>query len=299
MSLLVSRSRFAFLMVLFVFLWAPPQVQALPIPTVQGMEKQAISIKVMTYNIRMNTPSDGENAWPLRKEFLASQVLFHAPDVLGIQEGLPEQVAWLNQRLKNYATLGVGRDGGDNGEYSAIYYRKDKLRVQDSGTFWLSETPNLPSKGWDAALNRICTWAKFEPRGGGPSFFVFNTHFDHRGEKARIKSAALILEKMSSLNPEGSPSFLVGDLNLMPETAPIQAFHQSLQDAYLVAPLRLGPAGTFNGFHHDEPAKRRIDYIMASQSKRMHILNFATLTDAIDGKYPSDHFPLVATIILE
>ncbi len=289
------------LIFVLLFLWgARTQVQAgqSHASGVRLSAKRSLAVKVMTYNIRLNTPQDGENAWPLRRDFLASQILFHEPDVLGIQEGLPEQVNWLQENLPGYAFIGEGRDGGDNGEYSAIFYRKDKLKVKSSGTFWLSTTPATPSKGWDAALNRICTWAQFSPRGSGPDFLVFNTHFDHRGEQARVESARLILQQMDNLNPQNLPCLLTGDLNLTPDAPPIRQLTKVLRDAFRTASVRLGPAGTFNGFNHEQPAERRIDYIMTSADQRLTVQKFATLTDAIAGKYPSDHFPLIATLLL-
>ncbi|MEL7161628.1 MAG: hypothetical protein AAFN92_12790, partial [Bacteroidota bacterium] len=134
-------------------------------PRVPGTDGGAPPITVMSYNIRLDTNRDGDNAWPNRREFLASQILFHAPEALGIQEGLPQQVKWLDRRLDDYAVIGEGRRGGNKGEYSAIYYDRRFLREEASGTFWLSETPERVSTGWDAALPRICTWARFRRRG--------------------------------------------------------------------------------------------------------------------------------------
>lgn len=257
------------------------------------LEKEQ-EIKVMSYNMRLDVASDKENAWPKRKEFLASQILYHAPDVLGTQEGLPQQVAWLKEHLTPYTMVGEGREGGDQGEYSALFYNRHRFKAEKSGTFWLSTTPGEVSKGWDAALPRICTWAKLSERDGGQAFFVFNTHFDHVGEQARAESATLILSMMDSLNKEGLPNVFMGDLNLTPETRPIKLFNEQLLDAFGAASTRLGPAGTFNGFSHSDPATRRIDYIMVSPG--VEVAKFATLTDAIEGRYASDHFPVVATL---
>lgn len=263
---------------------------------VQGEVGGEQALKVMTYNLRMNTPNDGENAWPKRKEFLAHQIEFHAPDVIGTQEGLPEQIDWLDGRLTDFAFVGEGRQGGHAGEYSALFYNRKRFSVHSSGTFWLSETPGKVSKGWDAALPRIVTWARFSERSGDRDFLVFNTHFDHVGEVARLKSVDLIMAMIDSLNDNDLPFVVTGDLNLTPETAPLQKLSSALTDTYLAAPIRLGPVGTFTGFNYDKPATRRIDYIMVSPGTE--VINYATLTDAVDGRYPSDHFAVVSTLHL-
>lgn len=255
-------------------------------------------LSVMSYNIRLDVASDGENAWPNRREVLASQVAFHAPDVIGTQEGLPHQVAWLRERLPAYGMVGEGRDGGDAGEYSAIFYNRTRLRVEEEGTFWLSPTPDQPSKGWDTAIQRICSWARFTDRQTGQQFWAFNTHLDHRGAVARAEGLRLIRHTIDSLNTEGLPFVLTGDFNLTPDEKPVQILTNSMQDAFAAAPVRLGPAGTFTGFNYQDPATRRIDYVMVSQTPKVEVLRFATLTDAVDGRYPSDHFAVVAIILL-
>lgn len=252
----------------------------------------------MSCNVRLNVASDGENAWPKRRDFLASQVNYHLPDVIGTQEGLPEQVTWLQQHLTAYDYVGQGRDGGKKGEYSAVFYNRHKFKVKDSGTFWLSDTPGKISKGWDAALNRICTWARLAPRNSEQDFLIFNTHFDHRGTVARAKSVDLILNMIDSLNKDNLPYVVTGDFNLEPDTEPMQKLRAKMIDTYDAAPTRLGPAGTFNGFKYGAPASRRIDYVFASSTPRTKILRYATLTDAVDGRFPSDHFPVTATLHL-
>ncbi|MCP9236112.1 glycerophosphodiester phosphodiesterase family protein [Lewinella sp. JB7] len=283
--------QYPFLLALIVLSsWAGAQVPC-------AMDKEQAPLEVMSYNIRLNVASDGENAWPNRREFLVSQVLFHAPDILGTQEVLPDQLAYLDRHLTPYAYLGVGRDGGNAGEYSALFYNRHKFTVAESGTFWLSPTPDaVASVGWDAALPRIVTYGRFRDRRNGHEFMAFNTHFDHRGEQARVESARLITRMMDSLNTDDLPVVLTGDLNLTPETEAIRTLTDSLVDAYATAPVRLGPAGTFTGFDHATPAERRIDYIMVSPGIRVR--KFATLTDAVDGRYPSDHFAVVASLDL-
>lgn len=256
----------------------------------------AQGLQVMSFNLRLDTKNDGANAWPNRKEFLASQVTYHAPDILGTQEGLPHQIDWLAEHLTDYAYVGEGREGGHKGEYSALFYNRHRLSVKQSGTFWLSPTPGEVSTGWDAALPRIVTWARFSERSGEKDFLAFNTHFDHQGALARLNSVDLILGMIDSLNKDKLPFVVTGDLNLTPDTAPLQKMAASLTDAYLAAPVKLGPAGTFNGFNHSVPASRRIDYVFVSPG--VEVVRYATLTDAVEGRYPSDHFAVTSTLHL-
>lgn len=251
----------------------------------------------MSYNVRLDVASDGVNAWPERREFLVTQVRFHAPDILGTQEVLPSQLKYLDRHLTDHAYIGVGREGGSKGEYSALFYNRHKFTVADSGTYWLSPTPDsVGSVGWDAALPRIVTYGRFRSRTGGEKFMVFNTHFDHRGERARVESVRLITRMIDSLNRGDLPVILTGDLNLTPETEAIRTLTDSLVDAYTAAPIRLGPAATFTGFDYSTPATRRIDYVMVSPG--VEVTSFATLTDAVDGRYASDHFAVLATLHL-
>ena len=254
------------------------------------------TIACMTYNIRLNTTQDGDNAWPLRRKRVADQIVFHHPHVLGVQEARPEQVDWLDSALEDYAYVGEGREGGRQGEHSALFYDRHQLRVVRSGTFWLSPTPQRVSMGWDAAYPRICTWAELQYQTGGPSFMVFNTHFDHVGEEARAQSAGLILRHMDSLNVAGLPAVLMGDLNLTPESAAVRTLTDTLTDAHLAAPRRMGPERTFTGFHGDAEGDRRIDYLMLSPG--LKVVRYGILTDWSDGSYASDHLPVFAEIEL-
>ena len=286
----MRKHHYLLLFLLFTWFWAGAQVP--------GGSKEAMDnpLTVMSYNIRLDVASDSANAWPYRREFLASQVLFHAPDILGTQEVLPSQLEWLAEHLTGYDHIGEGREGGNAGEYSALFYRADRFTLSDTGTFWLSPTPNTVSVGWDAALPRICTYGRFTDRQSGQEFVAFNTHFDHVGERARVNSAALILAMIDSLNTNSLPVILTGDLNLTPDSEPIGVFTETLTDAFDAAPIRLGPAGTFTGFDYAAPAERRIDYIMVSPG--VEVLKFATLTDAINRRYASDHFAVLAKLRL-
>lgn len=252
-------------------------------------------VKLMTYNIRMDNPNDGENAWPNRKETLTNQILFYAPDVVGIQEGLEHQVHYLDANLDSYKRVGVGRADVKEegvGEYSAIYYNRKKLKKIKSGTFWLSESPDVPSRGWDASLNRICTYILLKSKSSGENFWVFNTHFDHRGVEARKKSAELIVEKIVSLNKNKLPIFLMGDFNLQPTDTPIQFLAEQFNDSKEFSQLPpFGPVGTFTGFDINRKTDKRIDYIFTSK-KNIKVKKYAVLANINDHKYPSDHFPV-------
>ena len=260
----------------------------------------AQELGLMSYNIRLATESDAENVWSKRKEFLKNQVLFYAPDVMGIQEALPEQMQYLNDNLKDYKSLGVGREGENKGEFSALFYNAAKLDVLKSDTFWLSETPDTISTGWDAALPRICTYALFQDKSSSEKFYVFNTHFDHVGVEARKKASELILAKMNELNTENVDVFLTGDLNLEPDSAPIAVLKSDLFDTYDIAPMGpFGPSGTYNGFNFDEPVTRRIDYIFQGKSNTNLVLKHAVLSDSKNLRYASDHLPVYVLIKLQ
>jgi endonuclease/exonuclease/phosphatase family metal-dependent hydrolase len=262
---------------------------------------QAQTIEAMTYNIRLDTETDGADAWDFRKEGLVDQIKFHEPDVLGIQEGLYHQVEYLDAALPDYSYVGVGRDDGEKGgEFSAIFYDSRRLERLEHGTFWLSESPGQPSVGWDAALKRICTYAAFKDLASSLTFWVFNTHFDHRGEVAREQSAALIIAQIDKINEQGHPVLLMGDFNAVPGSAPISTITDSMNDAQEEASfVSFGPDGTVRfrpdetagRFGVDQPVTRRIDYIFTSRGN-WSVLKYAVLTDSNRLKYYSDHLPV-------
>ena len=180
------------------------------------------TMEIMTYNIKYLNETDGENSWSNRKDNFTNQLKFYEPGIFGVQEAVLEQLQHIKKNLNGYKYLGEGRDGGEKGEFSAIFFNTEKFENLEEGTFWLSETPSKPSKGWDAAYPRICTYAKFRNLETEEEFWVFNTHFDHVGEQARKKSSRMILEKMESINEEGLPAILMGDFNLEPETEEVK-----------------------------------------------------------------------------
>lgn len=257
---------------------------------------QSQTIDVISYNIRYDNPDDKPNNWDNRKEFLISQLNFYAPDVFGTQEGLVHQLKDIDNGLENYTYFGVGRDHGDDrGEFTAIFYNKEKLNLLEESTFWLSETPTTPSKGWDAALPRICTYGLFENKEDGNKFMVFNTHFDHVGVKAREESSKLILKKIKELNPDNLPVVVTGDFNLESDSPGVQVILTQMADAHLAAGENaFGPKGTFNGFEFNKPVERRIDYIFVSDE--FEVLKSAILSDSKDCRYPSDHLPVLARL---
>ncbi|MEO1654691.1 MAG: endonuclease/exonuclease/phosphatase family protein [Bacteroidota bacterium] len=243
----------------------------------------------MSYNIRYDNPKDGPNQWSQRKENLAQQILFYEPDFIGIQEALLSQLQFLDTSLEDYEYIGVARDDGkEKGEFSAVFYRKDKFERLTSNTFWLSETPQRPSKSWDAALPRICTYGNFKDE-KGRAFWIFNTHFDHRGKEARRRSAQVIIEKIKELNTNQETTFLLGDFNALPEAPPIVEIKKFLQDSYsLKAIKKYGPKGTFNGFQADKVLEDRIDYIFL-RAPDFKVKKYAALGGFINGRYLSDH----------
>lgn len=262
------------------------------------LSAQPPALTVMSYNIRYATDRDGVNSWTNRKDWLADQIRFYGPTVLGIQEGLYEQVRFLDSSLTTYTYLGVGRDDGvRGGEFSAVFYDTTRLELLREGTFWLSPTPDRPSVGWDAAMERICSYGRWRDRRSGSVFWVFNTHFDHIGSEARAESARLILTQMAQLNSGGEPAILTGDLNLEPDSDPIQFLSGRMNDARTAATeLAFGPEGTFNGFQFDRAPERRIDYVFVSPGVRVN--RYAVLSDSKELRYPSDHLPVWAEVYL-
>jgi len=255
------------------------------------------SFSAMTYNIRYATINDGDNQWEKRKDFLTDQISFYAPDIFGIQEGLQHQVNFVDEQLPTYKFIGVGRDDGDKkGEYCAIFYNKEKLDLLGQSTFWLSTSPEKVSVGWDAAMERICTYGFFMEKETGAMFWVFNTHFDHIGVLAREKSSELIVQKIREINKDNLPVILMGDFNLNDQSKAINYLSSSFNDSRNISlNSPFGPYGTFTGFEFYEPVKDRIDYIFCSK-ENIQVEKYAVLTDSKDSKYPSDHFPVFVEI---
>lgn len=259
------------------------------------VSQKSAPLCVASYNIRYNTPNDGVNAWPNRKEMVKGLVRYHEFDIFGVQEALRGQLNDLAE-MNEFAFLGKGRDDGkEAGEHSAIFYKKDRFTVLETGDFWLSETPDKPSLGWDATCcNRICSWAKFRDRASNKEFYFFSIHFDHQGVEARRQSGKLMVQKIKEIAQE-APVICVGDLNSTPETEQVQTIQTLLNDAYRVtATPPYGPVGTFNSFKLNAPLDNRIDYVFVS--KNIEVQKYAVLTDSKEQRYPSDHQPVVAKV---
>jgi endonuclease/exonuclease/phosphatase family metal-dependent hydrolase len=257
-------------------------------------------LRVMTFNIRYNEPKDGVNAWTNRKQKVADVIRFHKADLVGVQEALIGQLEDLEKLLPAFSWCGVGRtDGKNGGEFSAILYRKDRFKLLECKTFWLSPTPDVAgSKGWDAALPRIVTWARFRDNRTKKVFYHFNTHFDHMGVKARLESAKMIIGRIKTVSA-GTRSILTGDLNVKEDTEAyktLAAADSGLRDArYISRNGHFGGTSTFNGFKELQPANK-IDYIFVTPG--VDVLEHGVLSDKWDGLWASDHLPVLAEVEL-
>ena len=248
----------------------------------------------MSYNIRNSRANDGVNKWDNRKQALANVIIRTNPDVLGTQEVRYDQLKDLNQLLPGYKSYGVGRDNGKHGgEHSAIFYKEAKFEFLKGGNFWLSETPDKPgSKSWDAAITRICSWVQLKDKKNGEVFYVFNTHFDHKGKEARTKSAALLTSKIDSITGD-VPVIVTGDFNFKPDsegyaTMVSKDHKQVLQDAKTPGAQDY----TDCGFEVSNKNCSRIDYIFFS--KQFDLEGYALHDENNGTYYPSDHCAIVA-----
>ena len=227
------------------------------------------SHSIMSYNIRYDNTWDVENSWTIRRNKVSQIFIQYAPSIIGIQEGLLNQVQYIDSCLINYDYVGIGReDGKEQGEFCAIYFDTTRFTVLNHSTFWLSETPDTISVGWDAALERICTYGLFKDRKTAEEFWVFNTHFDHMGARAREQSSGLILKRIKKINQRSLPLILMGDFNSIPDSPPVNRIKTDLSDALKISLEEFqGPMGTFNGFNADLPIEKRIDYIFTRNVK--------------------------------
>ena len=256
--------------------------------------------RVMTYNIRYagNEKIDGVNAWSIRKNLVASMISFNHADIIGVQEALLIQLNDLTASLDGYTWFGVGRDDGINaGEFSAILFKRDIFKLTEQSTFWLSDTPDIPSKGWDAAFPRVVTWGKLKHIKTQKEFFVFNTHYDHMGETARINSSKLLKQKISEI--AGSlPVIVMGDFNTQDSTLAYQILvdketsKPNLFDAQFTSKTKHhGSHVTFNDFGRLIEPENKIDFIFTTQD--IEVLQHGVIDEVIDGRYPSDHMPVI------
>jgi len=251
---------------------------------------------VITYNIKYDDNSNGENSWNVRKAALLELITTFSPDIIGIQEGLIHQVEFLDSEMNDYRYVGVGRDDGNRkGEYCAIFFNVKKYKLLKNSTFWLSERPKDVSVGWDAALERICTYALLETIDGKYKIWVFNTHFDHVGNIAREESARLLLEKIKMLNIQEEPVLVMGDFNALEKSKVIDILRQSLNDTMRDADIEhKGPIGTFNNFLNNQEIIKRIDYIF---SKGFQTISHQHVDKRLDnGNHISDHLPVFVKV---
>lgn len=260
---------------------------------------QAAPIRAMTFNIRLNLASDGANAWPYRKELVIDLIRHETPDLLGMQEVLLGQKRDLEAALPEYRMVGVGRDDGkDGGEFSPLAFRLDRFEPIESGTFWLSPTPNVPGKAWDAAFPRIASWAILRDRRTGETIRVLNTHFDHVGELAKVNSAIQIAHWVAIGPGAGIPTIVMGDFNSPTGSEPYRLLTEpasGLVDSRTVSHTPpYGPPGTFTGFDIGSDAPAPIDHIFVTN--RFSVESYAVITQHWGGRLPSDHYPVLAVL---
>jgi endonuclease/exonuclease/phosphatase family metal-dependent hydrolase len=259
--------------------------------------KAQSTLKVMTWNIRLNTQSDGIHAWDFRKERLAEYLSKQNSDIFGLQEVLNDQLNYLAEYLPEYSSFGIGRtDGKKGGEYSPVFYRTERFNFLQGGNFWLSEQPeSVGSKGWDAAYERIVSWVQLFDKESGDTLWIFNTHFDHVGVEARKNSAALIISRIIGLASDQSV-VLMGDFNIKPDNEVLKILSDSpirLSDSRSIAyGSKIYNQITFTGFDDDSSNDSLIDYIFHSESLRTE--SYKVLTPNSEGFYYSDHLPVVA-----
>lgn len=257
----------------------------------------AQQITVASFNLRYDNPGDTGNLWKDRAGPVCSLIRFHDFDIFGTQEALKNQLDDISNSLPQYARYGKGRDDGkEGGEHSAIYYKKDNFKLLQSGDFWLSETPDKPGLGWDATCcNRICSWVYLQDNKTKRKFYVFNVHFDHQGVVARRESAKLMIEKIKAI-AKNEPVILTGDFNADREAEPYKILSSSkiLRDSYADVKYPYENNSSFNAFGKDLNRNAVIDHIFIS--KNLKASKWGILTDTYHGKFPSDHFPVVAQI---
>jgi len=262
-------------------------------------------IKIMSFNIRYGTAEDGEHHWNNRKTLVYDVIRQYSPDIIGLQEALRFQIDEIKNNIPDYEEIGQGRDGGEEGEYSAILYRTKRFDVNGSGTFWLSDTPEAPSKHWGNACIRICTWGHFTDRKSGSALYLYNTHLDHQSQSSREKSVRLIAERIHT-RQYSDPFILTGDFNAGEHNPAVRYLTEDkkgqggspvvMKDTYRTLHPEAEEVGTFNGFKGARTGEK-IDYIFAAPETR--VLSAHIIRMHKNGHYPSDHFPVTAEIRFE
>ncbi len=257
----------------------------------------------MSFNIRYGTAKDGENEWPARRALLFDVIRESDPDLVGLQEALAFQIDEISTTLPGYAVVGVGRDDAARaGEFSAILFKKDRFRVADAGTFWFSDTPEVPaSKSWGNSITRICTWARFIDR-DGRGFYHFNLHLDHQSQPSRERRTVLLRQRITARAFAADPVIVTGDFNVG-ERNPALSTLVAKDDAstpFVDTYRALHPAetvvGTFNGFKMGNTGGEKIDYVLVQPGTE--VLSAEIIRTSRNDRYPSDHFPVVARVRL-
>lgn len=262
-----------------------------------GAVVYAQEFRAMSFNIRLNVESDGVNRWDNRKAEVVRLLTYYHPALIGMQEVLEQQRLDLLAGLPAYQSVGVARtDGKRAGEYSCILVDTTRFAIREQNTFWLSTQPQVPSKGWDAALERICTYVRVRDKQTKRELWVLNTHFDHVGLEARLRSAQLILDTMRALQKrQAIPAVLMGDFNAYPTADPIQLLSGQLRNTREISRVpAFGPADTWNGFDFTKTPQGSIDFIWLSKQSLLVVDRFITITHSWEQRYPSDHFPIMA-----
>lgn len=270
------------------------------LPLFVACQSGPIELNVMSFNIRMDNPGDSLDSWPYRKDVAAQIILQKDVDLFGTQEVLSHQLKDMKDRLPGYVALGVGReDGKEAGEYSAIFYKAARFDALSSGTFWLSETPEVAgSKGWDGACERVATWAVLKEKASGKQLFFINTHLDHVGKVARQEGVTLLMERAKEYGA-GMPIIITGDFNANPESTVIAHVLESgdFRDSFALTSEKKGYEGTFHGFGRIPVERRsRIDYIFTTAP--IEVRTYEAIPDKLDGIHISDHAPIMAQITL-
>ena len=268
----------------------------LPQPVLHAKKNVSPELKVMSYNIRMGTGQDGTNSWQFRCPATIEMLNDQKPDVFGVQEAFDFQIAFIEEFCRNYRSVGVGRDDGKKkGEHMSIFWNKKTVSLLKWGTFWLSETPDEPSKGWDAHCMRTATWALMKDKKTGKKFYFVNTHLDHKGEIAQKNGLKLIVDRIESINPQGYPMVLTGDFNILPDNPALEVLDARMQSARKVA----DKTDSHNTFNHwsIKQTDRIIDYIYYSGFSGCPEYQTVKKKYA-DKPFISDHYPIFARLEL-
>ena len=266
----------------------------LPVSGIAKKNEQK-ELKVMSYNIRMGIAKDGTNSWEFRCPATIEMLNAQKPDVFGVQEAFEVQIRFIEEYCRDYKSVGVGRDDGKKkGEYMSIFWNKKTVSLLKWGTFWLSETPDKPSKGWDAHCRRTATWALMKDKKTGKKFYFVNTHLDHKGKEAQKNGLKLIVDRIESINPQGYPMILTGDFNIKPNNPALVDLDARMLSARKIA-ADTDSHNTFNGWSV-KPTDSVIDYIYISGFSSCP--QYKTVTEKYaERPFVSDHYPIFARVI--